>query len=373
MNKVRLIISILSLALLFSGLSLLRPYDASALLPNINPSTDIVGLEFYNSSRVYLELRNVSGQTRFGFTDQNPSDDTYGFTRTDNNCTSEIRFSSNPTSNPTQFTLTWQYATGTGGCRDGATTVVTTTITGTERASWDAYWINDSEIFMPRFRVRTNETLTGWTNNYSSNGIFRHFPTDVSGYDDDIYPRWVSGANFKGYTFEAHVDETRHAATQWIETNYSGSRHRQRAKACYRTSIPLVGSHDECDTKSWDITIAPRGTTIPSIYGVSIDEDGNASIPEFDDTAAGPDPDSCEVRSKTPLSWILCPALNGIGKGIELFRHLIEQALNFNLTDDSDGSNSLRTAWGTFRNMANVLFIIAFLFIIISQTLSGRF
>ncbi|MBH1957004.1 hypothetical protein I8H84_05500 [Candidatus Saccharibacteria bacterium] len=88
---------------------------------------------------------------------------------------------------------------------------------------------------------------------------------------------------------------------------------------------------------------------------------GNAS------TSEGPaDGTTCAVEK---VGWIVCPVIESAAKvGDFLFRFL---ANNFLQVDQSlyksDPNNGTMVSWGIARNFANILFIIAFLFIIYSQ------
>ena len=88
---------------------------------------------------------------------------------------------------------------------------------------------------------------------------------------------------------------------------------------------------------------------------------------EVKSTSEGPaDGTTCAVEK---VGWIVCPVIESAAKvGDFLFRFL---ANNFLQVDQSlyksDPNNGTMVSWGIARNFANILFIIAFLFIIYSQ------
>lgn len=343
---------------------------AHASIPQISGASDIVGLEIVNSSRVVLELNVSSGQSKFPFTDDHPMDTTHQFTR-GSNCTSKIDFdrSSWEGSGPTSFTLEWKYESGTGGCEDGGTITSNATITGADKRTYDAYQIDDDNIFMPQFRRRLQEHGT-WRNKPISNGLFRHFPEDVSGYDDNLYPRWQPGADHNGYTFESHVDETRHAQSQWIQTNYSGSNHRLRAKACHRTEVFGVGQ-DECNLNSWDITIAPANTPIPNAYHDALSELGVTPEGDIVDPPEGDETEednSCEAAGD--FAWLLCPVVFALSGAIEWTTTQISRLLEADR--DKYTSPELYKAWTNIRNIALSLLIVLMLVMVIATALDTQ-
>ncbi len=78
------------------------------------------------------------------------------------------------------------------------------------------------------------------------------------------------------------------------------------------------------------------------------------------------DQDSCDANLNSPLSWILCPIIDTIEGALRMFGDYLKDNLRYEVSD------SLYEAWAIFRNIANILFVIAFLILIISQTLGGK-
>jgi len=87
------------------------------------------------------------------------------------------------------------------------------------------------------------------------------------------------------------------------------------------------------------------------------------------DTPAGGDSSSCNAQTLAGIGWILCPVVNFLASGMD---HLYDVLTGFlvvqpaRATDDS----ALFKMWGVVRNIANICFVIAFLFVIYSQVTS---
>lgn len=67
----------------------------------------------------------------------------------------------------------------------------------------------------------------------------------------------------------------------------------------------------------------------------------------------------------TGIGWIVCPIINSLSSMNDGMWNLTQSLLKVNPLNQSD---KIYEAWGTIRNIANVLFVIAFLFIVFSQT-----
>lgn len=79
----------------------------------------------------------------------------------------------------------------------------------------------------------------------------------------------------------------------------------------------------------------------------------------------------CKVEGG--LGWILCPVMNTVANINDfLYTNIIESFLVIPSLDTStEGGNALYQAWSLMRNIANVMFVIAFLMIIYSQLTSA--
>lgn len=82
--------------------------------------------------------------------------------------------------------------------------------------------------------------------------------------------------------------------------------------------------------------------------------------------------DICDVQMNSPLSWILCPILQTLELGVNKFYTSANNVLDYRIDEESDSAKMLKEGWVGIRNIANILFVISFLFVIISQTLAGK-
>lgn len=69
------------------------------------------------------------------------------------------------------------------------------------------------------------------------------------------------------------------------------------------------------------------------------------------------------------IGWILCPVMRFMGKVTDTAYGIVSDMLTVNPVDTST-SSPMYQAWSVMRNLANVAFVIAFLFIIFSQVTS---
>lgn len=68
------------------------------------------------------------------------------------------------------------------------------------------------------------------------------------------------------------------------------------------------------------------------------------------------------------LGWIICPIMSLLGDAAEgLYNSAVEPALNIEPKLFSDSNTNTAGAWGLFRNIANVIFVILMLLVIFSQ------
>lgn len=77
---------------------------------------------------------------------------------------------------------------------------------------------------------------------------------------------------------------------------------------------------------------------------------------------------TCMNTAGTSLGWILCPVLETFGNATEwAYDELVEPALKIEPQLFTGKGDSTRDAWRTFRDIANIFFIILFLAVIFSQ------
>lgn len=65
--------------------------------------------------------------------------------------------------------------------------------------------------------------------------------------------------------------------------------------------------------------------------------------------------------------WVICPAMQFLSKLADGLYGIIEYFLSYETLTKPESRASIQKVWSTFRNIANVLFIIIFMFIVMSQ------
>lgn len=76
--------------------------------------------------------------------------------------------------------------------------------------------------------------------------------------------------------------------------------------------------------------------------------------------------DAC-VNSGSKLGWILCPIINGLQEVLNtLYENIVEPMLQINVSAFNT-NNGVYSTWQIFQNIANIIFVIVFLFAIFSQ------
>ena len=88
------------------------------------------------------------------------------------------------------------------------------------------------------------------------------------------------------------------------------------------------------------------------------------------DPSSDPDDDGVEdpcYSNSGAMGWIMCPLINGISGALEALYGFVEGLLEVPPELLNNGSGGTYSAWNLFRNIANVLLIVAILAIILSQ------
>lgn len=91
--------------------------------------------------------------------------------------------------------------------------------------------------------------------------------------------------------------------------------------------------------------------------------------------ASGGNPSGASSTDDTPclggaLGWVLCPVIDIMINGIKVAASFIDSMMQFRILADNSSGKALRDASAGFTNIANILLVIAFLFIIVSQATS---
>lgn len=106
-----------------------------------------------------------------------------------------------------------------------------------------------------------------------------------------------------------------------------------------------------------------------SMTNMLISESTNKELPGTEDEEGASAPPSCESEGRN-FGWIMCWIVEDlIMNGLNQFSDFVQGRLDVEIQDQ----DSVRAAWSSMRSIANVLFVVALLAIIVSQALTGRF
>ena len=89
-------------------------------------------------------------------------------------------------------------------------------------------------------------------------------------------------------------------------------------------------------------------------------------------SATGDDNVNCDT-SGNPMSWLICPIINGALDGASLlFTDFIEPFLHTSpVTTDPSPNNVIFHIWNSFRTIGNILLVFALLFVVFGQSIGG--
>jgi len=110
-------------------------------------------------------------------------------------------------------------------------------------------------------------------------------------------------------------------------------------------------------------TTTDRGVRAISIEGVTAPP---ASIDDNTNSNQAGSPPICSANSGA-LGWILCPVLTLVANAGEFLWSKIEEQLSIDAESLLGNDSGTQVAWETFRNIADIILVILFLVIIISQ------
>jgi hypothetical protein len=135
-----------------------------------------------------------------------------------------------------------------------------------------------------------------------------------------------------------------------------------------------VGTVIDPSKDSW-VEVYQNGGTQGQVKKYSITNDvinGKASAdgnPSGDNS--GNDRATCEA-SGISLSWIICPLLNGLGAAADgIFNSFVVPFLQTSVINLDNGNDPIIKAWSNFRNIANVVLVIALLAAVFGQAIGG--
>ena len=119
---------------------------------------------------------------------------------------------------------------------------------------------------------------------------------------------------------------------------------------------------------------APKTTSLDSKASVmGFDDNRNTSTTQKEadekdgvDTSGASD---CKASGGAKaLGWIVCPVLEWMGEAAaNIYNEYVEPSLQIEPQLFKGGNESVRTAWSTFQNFANIMFVILLLIVIFSQ------
>jgi hypothetical protein len=151
------------------------------------------------------------------------------------------------------------------------------------------------------------------------------------------------------------------------------------------------GSFIKVETSNKNVGYIHSNLTTSTKDGVRFGFGNNPATPEpEEDTNDEAEQDSCDVQVNNPLSWIICPVMQLAEGAVNMFATRANDALCFEIAKNNTTSNDcedtsspkdqppkdsetpLYEAWSNIRNIANVLFVVALLAIVISQLVIGK-
>jgi len=145
--------------------------------------------------------------------------------------------------------------------------------------------------------------------------------------------------------------------------------------------VPMfsAGLMQPVQAEAQDTVYAAAVPTDDTTIDDSSEAASNDTPEEFDQETpglSGEQQDNCN-QSLGVLSWIMCPVVNLVARTAALVGNWLVGILEFNpvitdVTNQDEASSGLYSAWGVFRDIANVLLIIAFIFIIYLVTTGNQ-
>lgn len=103
----------------------------------------------------------------------------------------------------------------------------------------------------------------------------------------------------------------------------------------------------------------------------TVDNNGNIDNPLTpDDSGSGSPTETTQTcyTAAGPLGWIMCAVTDSIGKAATyLYSEVIQPFLEIDANNLLNRDNGVYSGWATFRNAANIVFVILFLVVILAQ------
>lgn len=200
-------------------------------------------------------------------------------------------------------------------------------------------------------------------------------PADCSGgwkYDEENQKLFCEGSD-DSYTVKS-VEDAPVCKSKWEEISVDTSAQNKHVFYCddprmtiqteSKTVPTYVQRGNNSDVKCYEVDTAAGSTKYCIGEGVGIlHPGGEPTQDEIDDYKKG-----CYYKSGA-LGWLVCPVIEGIGGALSfMYENIITPFLSIEptlITSNSD--NGTFIAWNIFRTIANWVFVILFLVVIISQ------
>lgn len=215
----------------------------------------------------------------------------------------------------------------------------------------------DSDLFVKNFILYTTNVKGG----EDANTMF------VRNKEDDIITTpLLPGVNFiKSSTPNIYVreDEDGKKCQDIIKVN--------------GTKATLIEMKDSNTVLGEDVPGYPGCEYVRNAQEGELKEVANAEeAAELTDTGGGEDGDAeqganaqCMANSRGfGLAWIMCPLYNAAESAMNKLLNYLHDIMYTNLGESND---ELKQAWGSLKNVANVLFVVALLLILIGQAIKG--
>ncbi|MEO9179740.1 MAG: hypothetical protein ABI221_02555, partial [Candidatus Saccharimonadales bacterium] len=144
------------------------------------------------------------------------------------------------------------------------------------------------------------------------------------------------------------------------------------SKMCLFSSPTIISG--AMPTVTLDFSNNRQLTVPPSLakYSVTVDKNGNVSLSSgsasADNATVAP---TCE-SSGFSFSWAFCPIINGLADTVDsIFTNFVQPSLRTNSIDFTSPSGKLFPVWASFRDVADVLLVIAMLVVVFGQAIGG--
>lgn len=256
-------------------------------------------------------------------------------------------------------------------CIDDGDKILVTGFGGVENSKNNVYQVDADHIYMPQYLVSEPKSILGTTAVGTpitkNNGMF----TRVS---NAACPRGnitaADGVDKGKCVFFAIGDKTAEGAPLSPEDSPS----------LYINTVDMLQNSKVCKdgvgcgglaNGGAPIVFANRrvGTVPDPLAGYKMDEATTTLEGRGDD--GGGQKASCESEGAS-LSWVFCPIINGLASTVDsIFSDFVEPSLRTDSVDFTNPDDSIYKVWAGFRNIANILLIIAMLVVVFGQTIGG--